>query len=87
LIIDETCNGDIIFVKQHEIAVIKRGLAASEQGPNVANARSPNRAAPIPLLASSRSSGSDDVFLRPYTKEKRPSLPVGLTKWPEDMFL
>lgn len=85
LIIDVTCDGDIIFVKQHEIAVIKRGLEASEQGPNAAGARSPIRAAARPLLASSRSSGSNDMFLRPYTEEKQPSLPVGLTKWSEDM--
>lgn len=86
LMIDVTCDGDIIFVKKHEIAVIKRGLDASEQGSNTAVARSPIRAAPRPSLASSRSSGSDEMFLRPYTEEKRPSLSVGMTKWSEDMF-
>jgi len=85
LTIDVTCNGDIIFVKRHEISV-KRSLEASEQGPNTAGARSTIRVAPRPSLASSRSSGSDDICLRPYTEEKRSSLPVGPTKWSEDMF-
>jgi len=85
LTIDVTCNGDIIFVKRHEISV-KRSLEASEQGPNTAGARSTIRVAPRPSLASSRSSGLDDICLRPYTEEKRSSLPVGPTKWSEDMF-
>jgi hypothetical protein len=33
LMIDVTCKGDIVFVKRHEVAVIKRGLEVSEQGP------------------------------------------------------
>jgi len=70
LMIDVTCNGDIIFVKQHEIAIIKRGLEASEQGPNAAGARSPIRVASRPSLASSRSLGSDDMFLEALYRGK-----------------
>jgi hypothetical protein len=33
LMIEVISNGDIIFVKRHEVAVIKRGLETSEQGP------------------------------------------------------
>ena len=87
LMIDMTCNGDIIFVKRHEIAIIKRGLETSEQGPGVTGARSPIRGASRPSLASARSSGSDDKFLRPYPERKRPSLPVGMNKASEDIFL
>lgn len=86
LMIDITCNGDIVFVKRHEIAVIKRGLDASEQGPSAVGARSPIRGAQRPSLLSSRSSGSDDIFSRPYPERKRPSLPVGTNKALEDIF-
>lgn len=86
LMIDITCNGDIVFVKRHEIAVIKRGLDTSEQGPSAVGARSPIRGAQRPSLLSSRSSGSDDIFSRPYPERKRPSLPVGTNKALEDIF-
>ncbi|KAM0804114.1 hypothetical protein BDR22DRAFT_800435 [Usnea florida] len=87
LMIDMTCSGDIIFVKRHEIAVIKRGLETSEQGPGATGgARSPIRGASRPSLASARSSGSDDKFLRPRPERKRPSLPVGMDKASEDIF-
>lgn len=86
LMIDMTCNGDIVFVKRHEIAVIKRGLETSEQGPSATGARSPIRGAKRPSLASSGSTGSDDMFLRPYPERKRPSLPAGTHKALEDIF-
>ena len=86
LMIDVTCNGDIVFVKRHEIAVIKRGLEMSEQGPSATGARSPIRGAQRPSLAPSRSTGSDDMFLRPYPERKRPSLPVGRNKELKDIF-
>ena len=41
LMIEVTRNGDIIFIKRDEVAVIKRGLDTSEQGPyNTARKRS-----------------------------------------------
>ena len=86
LMIDMTCNGDIVFVKRHEIAVIKRGLETSEQGPSATGARSPIRGAQRPSLASSRTSGSDDMFLRPGSERKRASSPVGTNKALEDIF-
>ena len=86
LMIDVTCNGDIVFVKRHEIAVIKRGLESSEQGPSATSARSPIRGAQRPSLASSRSRGSDDMFLKPYPERERPSLPIGKKKVLEDIF-
>ena len=86
LMIDVTCNGDIIFVKRHEIAVIKRGLDTSEQGPSAMSSRSPNRGAQRPSLLSSRSTGSDSMFSRPFSERKRPSLPVGTNKASEDIF-
>ena len=39
LIFGITNNGEIIFVKRHEIAVIKRGLSSSEQGHDVSPTR------------------------------------------------
>ena len=86
LMMDMTCNGDIIFVKRHEIAVIKRGLETSEQGPNAIGARSPIRGGQRPSLVSSRSTASDDMLLRPYPERKRPSLPLDTKKSLEDIF-
>ena len=86
LMIDMTSNGDIVFVKRHEIAVIKRGLETSEQGPSVIGARSPIKGAQRPSLASSRSTGSDNMFAKPSPERKRPSLPVGMNKALEDIF-
>lgn len=87
LMIDVTCNGDIVFVKRHEVAIIKRGLETSEQGPNAANRspRSPIRAQ-RPSLAKSTSTGSDKLFLGSYPERKRPSLPIGISKASEDLF-
>lgn len=79
LIIDVTCNGDIIFVKRHEIAVIKRGLETTEQGSSAASARSPIRGGKRPPLASWKSAGSDNISLKPYPDQHRPSLPVRMT--------
>lgn len=86
LIMDVTCNGDIVFVKRHELAIIKRGLEISEQGLNAANrsARSPIRAQ-RPPLAKSTSTGSDSVLLRPYSEWKRPSLSMGTSKASDDV--
>ena len=86
--IDVTSNGDIVFVKRHEIAIIKRGLDTSEQGPSAVGARSPIRGGQRPSLLSSRSSGwSNSVLSRPYPDErKRPSLPGGTDKAFEDIF-
>ena len=83
--IDVTSKGDIILIKRDEVAVIKRGLETSEQGPNVASARSPVRGARRPPLTMSRSSGSEHLFLRPSADSKRPSLPIGLSKPREDI--
>lgn len=87
LMIDVTCNRDIVFAKRHEVAIIKRGLETSEQGPNAASRspRSPIRAQ-RPSLAKSTSTGSDSVFLRPYSERKRPSMPVGTRKASDDIF-
>lgn len=87
LMMDITCNGDIVFVKRHEIAVIKRGLEANEQGPSVSGARSPSRGSQRPSLIPSRSSASDDAFLKPYSKLKRPSLPVGMMRAPSESII
>lgn len=87
LMIDVTCNGDIVFVKRHEPAIVKSGLETSEQGPNAASRspRSPIRAQRS-SLAKSTSTGSDSVLLRPYSERKRPSLPVGTRKASDDIF-
>ena len=50
LITDVTCNGDIVFVKRHEVAVIKRGLEATEQGPAAVGKRSLETGAKRPSL-------------------------------------
>ena len=84
LMINVTSKGDIVFVKRHEIAVIKRGLETNEQGPHTAAARSPIRGSSRPSMTSSRSSGSD-LFLKPYSDSKRPSLPVR-KRSPDDVF-
>ena len=41
LMIDITRKGDILFVRRDEVAVIKRGLETSEQGPNNAPGKRP----------------------------------------------
>lgn len=46
LMIEVTRNGDIIFVKRDEVAVIKRGLDTSEQGPYNASGKRPSLAVP-----------------------------------------
>lgn len=86
LMMDMTCNGDVVFVKRHEIAVIKRDLETSEQRSNAIGERSPIRGGQRPSLLSSRSAASDDEFLRPYPERKRPSLPVDTNKSLEDIF-
>lgn len=76
LMIDVTCNGDVVFVKRHEVAVIRRGLEASEQGP-----ASPWKRPP---LAGTRSQGSGESTLRSYGMGKRPSLPAAMSPGSED---
>ena len=57
--IQVTCQGDIVFVKRDEVAVIKRGLESTEQGP-------PRSAGLRPSLANrSRSSLGVPPFLSP----------------------
>lgn len=46
LMIEVTRNGDILFVKRDEVAVIKRGLETSEQGQYNAPAKRPSLAVP-----------------------------------------
>jgi hypothetical protein len=79
LMVDVTCNGDIVFVKRHEVAVVRRGLEATQQGP-----ASPWKR---PSLAGTRSLGSGESTLRSYGMGKRPSLPAAKSPGPEDMFL
>ncbi|MCJ1244025.1 hypothetical protein MMC30_001222 [Trapelia coarctata] len=45
LMVEITRKGDIVFVRRDEVAVIKRGLEASEQGPNSAPGKRPLLAA------------------------------------------
>ena len=68
LMIEVTCNGDVVFVKRHEIAVIRRGLEASGQG-----LASPRKRPP---LIGTRSQGSGESWPRSYGMGKRPSLPA-----------
>ena len=44
LMIDVTRNGDVIFVKQHEVAVIKRGLDISDTGSSTSAGKRPSLA-------------------------------------------
>lgn len=57
LMIEVTCNGDIIFVKRHEAAVIKRGLEISDQSVSVAERKKPSMGK-RPSFAGRRSQGS-----------------------------
>lgn len=50
LMIEVTRNGDIIFVKRDEVAVIKRGLDTSEQGPYNASGKRPSLSVPTDPL-------------------------------------
>ena len=80
LIIDVTCNGDIVYVKRHEVAVIKRGLQATEQGPASVGKRSSEIGAKRPSLRVTKSQMSEETFVRPYPEREWSSLPVGRTK-------
>jgi hypothetical protein len=51
LVIEMTTNGDILFVKRDEVAVIRRGLDSVESGMGQANWRRPS---PIRRKRSSR---------------------------------
>lgn len=82
LMIDITCNGDIIFVKRHEVAVIRRGLEVSDQG-----LASPRKRPPLVGAIGARSQGSGDSTLRSYGMGKRLSVPAGMSSGSEDMFL
>lgn len=50
LMIEVTRNGDIIFIKRDEVAVIKRGLETSEQGLSTASGMRPSLAVPTDSL-------------------------------------
>lgn len=55
LMIEVTRNGDIIFIKRDEVAVIKRGLDVSEHGPYNASGKRPSLAVPKdPLWTASK---------------------------------
>ena len=60
LIIDVTCNGDIVFIKRHEVALIKRGLEATEQGPAAVGKRSSETGAKRPSLQVTKSQMSEE---------------------------
>jgi WD40 repeat protein len=83
LMIEVTCNGDVVFVKRHEVAIIRRGLEAIQQRP-----ASPWKRPP---LAGTRSSGSGESMFRSYHAYgmgKRPSLPAAvMSPGSEDTFL
>jgi WD40 repeat protein len=73
LMIEVTCNGDIIFVKRHEAAVIKRGLEISDQWVSVAERKKPS-IGKRPSFARRRSQGSLEIPSRSLVKDTRPSL-------------
>ncbi|KAH0562634.1 hypothetical protein GP486_002685 [Trichoglossum hirsutum] len=56
LMIEVSANGDIIFVKREEVAVIKQGLEAIKQRPNNAAGKRP------PLIGGTSSSSSSGIL-------------------------
>lgn len=83
LMVGVTYNGDIVFVKRHEVAVIKRGLDISEQGQNTPGQRPSMTILKEPLLKPTKSQRSEEMFLRPLPYEKHSSLPVRKTEGSE----